>query len=287
MKSAIYKIYYKLGINKRAVIFMVVGVAIIISVKTYARRHFITPAEMDIIRFKTASRDLERYFVRGTPTYDELVTRARNYDEYYINEARKIVDNISFTTEMRDNLISTDERFPHIKYKQLIEHFKDTLSKKLPGVNVYAKFFGIDTLNTSLDVLNKHLNRAWLLMRFVERMTLNGFSNHHLTGISIGDTSSHNSLNDLNVFEVIDIAAIDVQFRLDRDDLLKLFQALRNQGGYFFVEDIRIRASESHEVIQENSLNVSCKLLALVLKVKDSITYSSITPQWKLDADKE
>lgn len=287
MKSNIYNIYYKLGINKTAIIFLVAGIIIIISAKLYAKRHFMTLAEKDLITIKTASHGLARYSAKGLLTYDELITRARNYDEYYINEAREIANNISFPAGENKFIIPSDERFPHIKFRQIIDRFRDTISEKLPGVNVYGKFFEIESLHTSLEGLNESLKSAWLLKTFVDRMLENGFSNDHLASISIGDPGSHIALNDLNVFESVNIAMIEAQFRLNMDELLKVFEVLRSKQGYFMVEDVHIQPSDRPQISQENRVGAKFRILVLNLIVKDSVTYSPVTPQWKLDAAEE
>lgn len=285
MKIILYRIYYNLGINKRAIVFLIAGVIIIVSAKLYANRHFVIAAEKDRAKFKATDRDLQRYAVRGAPTYDELITRAQYYDDYYINEAKKINDKISFHEEKEGFFIPADERFAHIKFKQLFDHFKDTLSEKLPHVGVHGKFFEIQPIHTSIEELNKQLKRMGLLMIFIDRMLGNGFNGDHIASIAIGDLSAPISWYDLNVFGHIDSSMIEVRLKLTLDELLKVFHVLRSKNGYFFVEDVHIEAPEEGQVTQESRVSARFTLVCLDITVKTAVTYPPITPQWRLRSD--
>lgn len=285
MNINFYQIYHSIGINKRAVCFLIAGVIIIFAAKTYAKRHFLILSENHIIKFKAANSTLRRYAVRGAPTYDELITRAQHFDEYYINEAKKIVDTVSLPEIEHDFVIPSDERFAHIVYKQRVDRFKNNLSEKLPGVNVYGKFFEIRPINTPVQELNKHLRRMWLLNVFLEKLQGCGFDNSHFVSVVMGDPDMSVLLRDLNVFGNVDVAIIDARFRLTLDELLNIFGAFRKSKGYFFVEDVQIGTPEGQYAADKERLDVSFKLLYLDLSVRDSINYAPVTPAWRLNSD--
>lgn len=285
MNINFYYIYHSIGVNKRAVCFLIAGIIIIIAAKTYAKRYFLVLSENHIIKFKAANSTLRRYAVRGSPTYDELITRARHYDEYYIAEAKKIRDAVSLPEIGHEFVIPPDERFAHIKYKQCIDRFKNTLSEKLPGVHVYGKFFEIEPIHAPVHELNKQLRRMWLLKVFLERIQGCGFDNSHFLSVVIGDPNMSVSLRDLNVFENIEVVIIEARFRLALDELLNIFGAFRKPNGYFFVEDIQIGTPEGQRTVDKEKLDVRFKLLCLGLTVRDSITYAPVTPSWRLNSD--
>ena len=159
MKKSFNRFYNNLGINKRAIFFLAAGIAIIIAARQYAKQHFILSSEEHYIKFTMAHKDLKRYSVRGVPTYDELITRAQHFNEYYITEAKKIKDMISFPES--EYFIQPDERFAHIKFRQYMDQFKNTLSERLPSVNVHGKFFETDPIRSTVTELNKQLKRMW------------------------------------------------------------------------------------------------------------------------------
>lgn len=285
MKLILYRIYYNLGINKRVIVFLIAGVIIIVSAKLYAKRHFIISAEKDIAKFKATDRDLKRYAVRGAPTYDDLITEARYYDDYYINEAKKISNMISFHEERGGFFIPASERFAHIEFKQIFDHFKNTLSEKLPDVGMHGKFFEIQPINTSIEELNRQLKRMGLLMTFVDRILEKGFNRDHFVSITMGDLGTPISWYDLNVFEHVGTVMIEARLRLTLDELLKVFHALRSKNGYFFVEDVHIEVPEGYQITQENRVSVRFTLVCLDLTTRNVIAYSPITPQWRLKSD--
>ncbi len=283
MKLKFNRIYNNLGINKRAVFFLAAGIAIIIAARLYAKRHFILSSEKQYVKFAVACKDLKRYSVRGSPTYDELITRAQHFNEYYTTEAKKILDTISFPKS--EYFIQSDERFAHIKFSQYMDQFKNTISERLPGVNVHGKFLETDPIRSTVTELNKQLKRMWFLKVFIERMQGCGYDSSHFANIAIGDSGISVSLHDLAVFAYGDIAMIEVRFKLTVDELLKVFRIFRNPNGYFFVEDIQIQAPEGYQLTQDGKLDIRCKLLCLELTLKDSPAYSPITPSWRLNSD--
>ncbi|GAB64196.1 MAG: hypothetical protein DWB56_06240 [Candidatus Jettenia sp.] len=285
MKSIFYRVSNTLGINKRAVCFLIAGVIITLVARGYAHKHFIVPAEKHLAKFKASSRELKRYDIRGVPTYDELITRAQYFDDYYRTEAKNIRDVISFPEVESEFVISPDERFAHIKDKQCIDRFRDMLSEKIPGVNVYGKFFEVKSIHTDIHEMNKHLRRMWLLKMFLERMLDGGFDKNHFVSITVGDPGASSSLQDLMVFQNIDLVMIEAHCKLSLDEVLKAFQVLRKSEGYFFVEDIQIQVPDGHQVVGKGKLNVRFKLLYLELVIKDSITYAPMTPTWRLHAN--
>ncbi len=286
MKTSFFNIYYSLGINKRAIIFLVIGVVIIIAAKQYTHTNYMRQAERDLAQYRVAYRDLSRYFVKGAPTFDELITRSKNYDKQYIKEATKIVDMISFSEPGNDIYIKPDERFPHIKFKQLIDTCNAIISEKLPGVTVNGKFLKKQTLVTSLELLNKHLKTAWILETFVERMVANGYNNEHIKNISIEPSALNALLQDINLFENSNLYVINVQFNVTIDLLTHIYNVLRSEKGYFFVEDVYITSSDdTGSNTDETKVNARFRLLHLDLSVKKLINYSPVTPQWKIEKD--
>ncbi len=285
MKLNFNRIYNNLGINKRAVFFLAAGIAIIIAARLYAKRHFIPSSEKHYVKFTAAYNDLKRYSARGAPTYDELLTRAQHFNEYYATEAKKILDTISFPKSEYFIQSDEDERFAHIKFRQYMDQFKNTLSERLPGVNVYGRFLETDPIRSTVAELNKQLKRMWFLKVFIERMQECGFDSSHFANIAIGDPGISVSLHDLAVFEYGDIAVIDVRFKLTVDELLKVFRIFRNPNGYFFAEDIQIQAPQGYQATQDGKLDIRCKLVCLELTLKDSPAYSPITPSWRLNPD--
>ncbi|MCF6157968.1 MAG: hypothetical protein E3K32_05220 [wastewater metagenome] len=285
MKFHLYRIYHSLGINKRAVIFLIAGIILILFAKAYAQRHFIIPAEQYLARFKASNMNLRRYAVRGAPTYDELITRARYFDESYIKEAEKIRDAVTFPETEREFMIPDDERFAHIKYRQFIDQFKSFLSEELPGVHVYGKFLGVDPLHTPKKELNQHLKQVWLLKVFIQRMQDCGFDSSHISGIVIGEPGSSVMISHLHVFNTMDASRIDVRLSLTLDELFNAFRAFRNKKGHFLVEDAHIQLPEGGRVNKDGKLDVRVNLVYLNLSVRDSINYAPITPSWRSNSD--
>lgn len=283
MKQGIYRFYHDLGVNKRAVIFLIAGIVIIMAARLYAKRHFLMPSEKHYVRFAMAYKDLRRYSVRGAPSYDELISRAEHFNEDYTNEAKKILDMISFPESRY--FIQMDERFAHIKFRQYMDEFKDAISEKLPGVNVHGKFLEIDPIRSTIAELNKQLKRMWFLKVFIERMLECGYGSAHFTSIVTGDPGIQVSLHELNVFASVDIAMIEVRLKLTLDELLETLRILRNSGGYFFTEDVQIYASEGYQTAQDSRLDIRCKVLCLDFTLKDFPEYSPITPSWRLNSD--
>lgn len=283
MKQGIYHIYHNLGISKRAVVFLVAGIVIIMAARLYAKRHFLLSSEKQHIRFALAYKDLKRYSVRGAPSYDELIGRAEHFNEYYTNEAKKILDTISFPESKY--FIQTDERFAHIKFRQYMDEFKNTISERLPGVNVHGKFLETDPIRSTIAELNRQLKRMWFLKVFIERMLECGYGSTHFSGIVTGDPGIQVSLHELNVFASVDIAMIEVRFKLTLVELMEVFRILRNSGGYFFVENVQIQASEGYQAAQNGKLDIRCKVLCLDFALKNFPAYPPITPSWRLNSD--